>query len=70
MLVAKDAVKKDINQYYVLAVDENSMAQKKFITPGENHEELVEVIEGLSAGEKVITLSVNIEPGTRVLVKP
>lgn len=70
VLVAKDAVKKDINQYYVLAVDENSMAQKKFITPGENHEELVEVIEGLSAGEKVITLSVNIEPGTRVLVKP
>ncbi len=70
LLVAKDAVKKDINQYYVLAVDENNVVQKKFITPGDNHEEFVEVIEGLSAGEKVITLSVNIEPGTRIIIEP
>jgi multidrug efflux pump subunit AcrA (membrane-fusion protein) len=70
LLVPEDALKKDLDQYYALTVDTNNTVQKKNVTIGSKYEKMVQVIEGLSAGEKVITLSVNIEPGSVVTIEP
>ena len=71
LVVTTDAVRFEGSQAFVLVVDDSLTAQKRNITSGSAFDNFTQVIDGLNAGEKVITLSQDIvQDGAKVIIAP
>jgi len=71
LVVTTDAVRFEGGQAFVLVVDDSMTAQKRNITSGSAFDNFTQVIDGLNAGEKVITLSQDIvQDGSKVIITP
>ncbi len=71
LVVTTDAIRFEGGQVFVLVVDDSLTVQKRNITTGAAFDNLTQVIEGLNAGEKVITLSQDIvQNGSKVIITP
>jgi multidrug efflux pump subunit AcrA (membrane-fusion protein) len=67
VVIPYDAARKQGQQYYVLVKDQNNTAQRVDITAGELFDNMLEVTQGLSAGDEIITLGSDIAPGVKVI---
>lgn len=68
IVVSRDAIKHQDGQEYVLMVDENNIVQKVDVQVGRMFDDKVEITKGLNAGTNVITLSYNVQPGSKVII--
>ncbi len=66
LVVPSDALHGIDGENWVLVVDETLTARRREITVDGLFDGLVVVIEGLSEGEKIITLSQDVQPGNKV----
>ena len=71
LTVPSQAVVRDGNQSYVLALDQSNKVQKKIVTLGIQGSDRTEIVKGLSEGESVIVSGqVNYQPGQTVHPRP
>jgi RND family efflux transporter MFP subunit len=71
LAIPSQAVVRDGNQSYVLALDQANRVQKKTITLGIQGSDRTEIVDGLSEGESVIVSGqVNYQPGETVRPRP
>ena len=59
ILLTKDALIYDGGKMFVFTVDENNKAFKKMVKTGFEEKNLVEITEGLTEGERVVTAGKN-----------
>jgi len=71
LVVTTDAVRFEGAQAFVLVVDDSLTVKKRNITTGSAFDNLTRIIDGLNAGEKVVTLSQDIvQDGSKVIITP
>jgi len=70
LLLPAEAMRRELNIYYIYVVDANNIVSKRSFVPGIQSEMFVEVTSGLKVGEKVILNPSNtLENGQEVIVK-
>lgn len=73
ILIDDKAIATDLNNKYVLVLDENNQVQYRAVTLGEKHNGLRIIKQGLDTGEKVVTQGLQrVRPGSPVnpILKP
>lgn len=70
LMVPLNAVNTDVNGTYCFVVTPDNIAERREVETGLSNESDIEIISGVSAGEKVILSSQNIVAGTRVSDDP
>lgn len=71
VLVPVGAVNVDVEGEFVYVVDENSVLVKKRITTGISSDTMIQVTEGISEGEQIVTdVTANLQEGMTVTVIP
>lgn len=67
MAVPREALQQDGDGEYVMVVDDQDEAQRRPVLSGLSDPDYVSVLEGLEAGERVVTVaSIPIRPGQKV----
>lgn len=70
LLIPDEAIGTDQSKDFVMVVDKDGLAQRRFITPGRLHDGLRAVDEGLTAEDRVIVGGLmRVRPGMPVKVK-
>ncbi len=67
LLIPGDAVKEDNGETYVFLVGVDKKAVRRKVRIGRRFKEMLEITDGLSEGEEVVTLSIDIKPGDLLL---
>ncbi|MBN1764632.1 MAG: efflux RND transporter periplasmic adaptor subunit [Sedimentisphaerales bacterium] len=68
MVVPLDAVHSEGDHNYVLILDHQLIVQRRDVTVGKTYQDTIHIVEGLSPGDKVITLSYQVKPGDKVII--
>ena len=70
LLIPDEAIGTDLSKKFVMVVDKDGLAQRRFVTTGRLYDELRVVEEGLTAEDRVITGGLmRVRPGIPVRLK-